>query len=296
MNKIDLHMHSIYSIDGEYTPKQLVKMCAQKSVKVMALTDHNSIKGVAEAKEYAEESGIHCIPAIELDCTFESATLHVLGYGINTEFEDFNQIEQDILKQEQVASIKRIELVKKLGIVFDTNEAIKLSKDGYISGEMIAEVALKHEENRNHLLMTPYYEGGDRCDNPYVNFYWDICSQGKAAYVPVEYITLKKAIETIKAAGGVSVLAHPGNNVREDKEFLERIIKEGIDGIEVYSSYHTPNQMAFYKEQVEKYSLLQTVGSDFHGKTKPAIEIDSVQCNSQGEKIYHSLMEKINSI
>lgn len=195
-----------------------------------------------------------------------------------------------------MASIKRIELVKKLGIVFDTNEAIKLSKDGYISGEMIAEVALKRKENRDHPLMTPYYEGGGRCDNPYVNFYWDICSQGKAAYVPVEYITLEKAIETIKAAGRVSVLAHPRNNVREDKEFLERIIKVGIDGIEVYSSYHTLNQMAFYKEQVEKYSLLQTVGSDFHGKTKQAIDINSVQCNDQEEKIYHLLIKKINSI
>ena len=80
---VDLHMHSHYSDDGEYTPTQLVDMCHEAGVKVMAIADHNWVKANDEATKYAKELGIKYIPAIEIDCTYQGLNLHVLGYGID---------------------------------------------------------------------------------------------------------------------------------------------------------------------------------------------------------------------
>mgnify|MGYP000066403328 CR=1 FL=1 len=101
MNKsyIDLHMHSLYSDDGEFTPTQLVEMCHEAGVKIMAIADHNWVKAIYEAKKKAEELKIKYIPAIEIDCTYKGINLHVLGYGIDYTNPAFNQLGEDILKQ-----------------------------------------------------------------------------------------------------------------------------------------------------------------------------------------------------
>src|SRR5471030_700250 len=122
MGWLDLHMHSDISNDGEFSPKELMELCDQSSIKVVALADHNSVRGVKEAKLYADKFGIQLIPAIELDCTFRGVDLHVLGYGINPMYEEFKKIEQSVEKQEQGTSKKRIEIVKKKGIELDYDE------------------------------------------------------------------------------------------------------------------------------------------------------------------------------
>lgn len=178
-------------------------------------------------------------------------------------------------------------------IFFNYFEVIKLSRNGVVTGEMIAEAALKDNRNKNNLLMRPFLPYGERSDNPCVNFYWDICSVGKGAYVPMKFMSLMEAIELIYAAGGIAVLAHPGYNVKEDEELLHHIVQAGITGMEVYSTYHSKEQIEFYASQAEKYGLIKTVGSDFHGKTKPAIKLGGVYCNNLEEEIYHELMRKM---
>jgi len=295
MGWLDLHMHSDISNDGEFSPKRLMELCSQNQLKVVALADHNSVRGIKEAKIYADKFEIELISAIELDCTFRGVDLHVLGYGIDPTYGEFEEIEQSVEEQERTASKKRIDLVEKMGIDFDYDQVMTLSKNGVVTGEMIAEAALKDDRNKNNLLMQPYYPGGERSDNPYVNFYWDICSMGKGAYVLMEFISLNKAVKLICAAGGIPVLAHPGNNVKEDKELLHDIVHAGIIGMEVYSSYHSEEQMEFYAEQAEKYGLIKTLGSDFHGKTKPSIKLGSVACKNSEEKIYKELMQKMKA-
>ena len=85
MNKsyVDLHMHSLHSDDGEFTPTQLVDMCHEAGVKIMAIADHNSVKGIDEAKQRCQELGMIYIPATEIDCTYNGINLHVVGYGID---------------------------------------------------------------------------------------------------------------------------------------------------------------------------------------------------------------------
>lgn len=289
MSYIDLHMHSYYSDDGEFEPKQLIDLCLEKNIKYFSIADHNSVRGIKEAKEYCVGKNINIIPAIELDCTFNEINLHVLGYGIDCDKTVFYDIENNIIKQEQFASKKRMKLVKELGIDFSDEVINSLSRNGVVNGEMIAEAAMKFDKNHKNPLLMPYYENGPRSDNPYVNFYWDYCAQGKAAYAEVNFISLQEAISIIEESGGIPILAHPGNNIKENINLLEQIISCGIKGIEVYSSYHSREQVEFYKKFSLKHKLLLTCGSDFHGKTKPSIVIDGTDCEGIEDKIISQL-------
>lgn len=289
MSYIDLHMHSYYSDDGEFEPKQLIDLCLEKNIKYFSIADHNSVRGIKEAKEYCVGKNINIIPAIELDCTFNEINLHVLGYGIDYDKTVFYDIEDNIIKQEQFASKKRMKLVKELGIDFSDEVINSLSRNGVVNGEMIAEAAMEFDKNHENPLLMPYYENGSRSDNPYVNFYWDYCAQGKAAYAEVNFISLQEAINIIEESGGIPILAHPGNNIKENINLLEQIISCGIKGIEVYSSYHSKEQVEFYKKFSLKHKLLLTCGSDFHGKTKPSIVIGGTDCEGIEDKIISQL-------
>lgn len=289
MSYIDLHMHSYYSDDGEFEPKQLIDLCLEKNIKYFSIADHNSVRGIKEAKEYCVGKNINIIPAIELDCTFNEINLHVLGYGIDYDKTVFYDIEDNIIKQEQFASKKRMKLVKELGIDFSDEVINSLSRNGVVNGEMIAEAAMEFDKNHENPLLMPYYENGSRSDNPYVNFYWDYCAQGKAAYAEVSFISLQEAINIIEESGGIPILAHPGNNIKKNINLLEQIISCGIKGIEVYSSYHSKEQVEFYKKFSLKHKLLLTCGSDFHGKTKPSIVIGGTDCEGIEDKIISQL-------
>ena len=289
MSYIDLHMHSYYSDDGEFEPKQLIDLCLEKNIKYFSIADHNSVRGIKEAKEYCVGKNINIIPAIELDCTFNEINLHVLGYGIDYDKTVFYDIEDNIIKQEQFASKKRMKLVKELGIDFSDEVINSLSRNGVVNGEMIAEAAMEFDKNHENPLLMPYYENGSRSDNPYVNFYWDYCAQGKAAYAEVSFISLQEAINIIEESGGIPILAHPGNNIKENINLLEQIISCGIKGIEVYSSYHSKEQVEFYKKFSLKHKWLLTCGSDFHGKTKPSIVIGGTDCEGIEDKIISQL-------
>lgn len=282
--QMDLHMHSCMSDDGEYSPKQLMQMCKEAGLQVVAIADHNTVEAIPEAKDEAMMLGLDYIPAIELDCTIDGVELHVLGYGINYLDPAFMDLTLSLRKQEQDSAQKRIDLVKRLGLYIDEEKAFALSHHGCITGEIIAEVALQDE--RNHSFLKEYLRGGSRSDNPYVNFYWDYCSQGKPAYVKIDFMTLQEAIALIQNAGGIAILAHPGNNTKENTTLLDAIFTYDVKGMEVYSSYHSKEQIQFYEDYAKKHSLAITCGSDFHGKTKPAIHLGGHGCADTTELYY----------
>ncbi|MBP5597080.1 MAG: PHP domain-containing protein [Pseudobutyrivibrio sp.] len=271
MGKIDLHMHTKYSDDGEFTPKELIDKCIDSGLKMMAFADHNSVKGIEEGKKYAEKNGIKFINATEIDCKIGNINLHVLGYNLNKNLDAIDEYEQSIISQEIELSKKRIDAIKSVGIEIDENEVYKLSSNGAVTGEMIAEVALANKNN--HGILKEYLDGGSRSDNPYVNFYWDYFGNGEFSNLKPVYMDLEKTVDMIVEAGGIPVLAHPGQNISEDEEVLKKIIDTGVKGIEVFSSYHTKEQVDFYHSFAKDNNLLETIGSDFHGKTKPSIHL-----------------------
>lgn len=293
-NKMDFHMHSNISNDGEFAPSELMQMCRQNGLTSVALSDHNSVRGIMEAQIAANRLGIEFISAIELDCQFDEVNLHVLGYGIDPQQVEFDQIEKDILQKEQKASYYIIDCMHALGVFFEDEEVWNLSINGVVTGEMIAEAALTDERNQNSSLLAPYRKGGSRSDNPFVNFYWDFFSQGKPADARFRYIALCEAIRIIKEAGGLAVLAHPGINIGLDQKLLTGIIYSGIDGIEVFSSYHDAASIAFFGDQADKFHLIKTMGSDFHGKIKPSITLGKMNCPEEAE-IYQAFMKKLEN-
>ncbi len=276
MPRLDLHMHSIYSSDGTYTPTEIMNLCKEAGLQVVSLTDHNSSLGTAEAAKRAEELGLKLIPGIELDCMCEDVNLHLLGYGIRYEDPHLREVEQEVLELEQRVCKERVRRVKELGIFFDEEEAWNISWNGVVTGEMIGELALQDERNRSHPLMQPFYPGGSRSENPFVNFYWDICGPGSPAHVPIRYMSFEQAQELIESLGGVSVIAHPGQTVKKKEELIAYMRNQGAAGMEVYSSYHTLEQVVYYEKLADQLGFVKTAGSDFHGKTKPKVKLGKV--------------------
>ncbi len=292
-NYIDLHMHSTFSDDGEFTPAEIVRQCKEAGIRVMSLTDHDSARGNTEAKKEAEKYNIKYITGIEIDCTFQGINLHLLGYGINAESRDFKELEESILSGERNASRDRLHLTRQLG--FDISEAelnaISNIDDGtgIWTGEVFAEVLLEKEAYRSHELLLPYREDGERGDNPFVNFYWDYYAQGKPCYVKVDFPELKEAIDIIQRNNGKAVLAHPGNNLKGRFELFAEIVKLGIDGVEVFCSYHDEEIAKYFYEQAVKHSLIMTLGSDYHGKTKPSVKLGDTGCWLNPQEIMEQL-------
>lgn len=295
MSYIDLHVHSKYSDDGEFDPEKLADLCLERNIKYFSIADHNSVKAIPEAVEYCKNKDIEIIPAAELDCTCQGVNFHVLGYGIDYKNRIFDEISENIILQEQTASKKRMELVRESGIDFSDEFIASKSGNGVVTGELIAEAAMLFDKDHKNPLLKPYYENGSRSDNPYVNFYWDFCAQGRPAYAEVNYISLKEAVKIISENGGVPVLAHPGNNVKENIALLKSVISQGIKGLEVYSSYHSREQVMLYKEFALKHNLLITCGSDFHGKTKPSISLGGTECERSEENIISALKKSLQN-
>jgi len=274
---LDLHMHSRYSEDGDFTPTELVEQCRSQGITLMSVTDHNCAQANPEARAAAEARGIQYISGIEIDCVYRDLGFHVLGYGFQEDSPDFVRIEENVDRQSLRASLERLEKTRELGFAVTRDELRELTRGAYWKnswpGEMFAEVLLAKPEYAGHPLLQPYRPGGARSGNPYVNFYWDYYAQGKPCYAKMEYPPMEEIVELIHRNGGKAVLAHPGVNLKGQEELLGEILDLGFDGVEAFSSYHTPDQAANFYRQARARGLLTTCGSDYHGKTKPAIRL-----------------------
>ena len=275
MNNVDLHIHSIYSDDGQYLPKELIKRAKERKIALMSITDHDRAMANTEAISIAKQYDISYLTGIEVSCQYQNTDLHVLGYGIDhtnplwekrhkAVMSDYNSLFYEIVDK----------LNAYLGVEINAQMLIDQAGDKMVNGETICHFLLSDPKNKENPLLKPYFQGGERSDMPLVHFYWDLMAQGRPAYVPLNNITpLSEAIKMISSTGGFAVLAHPGQNLAGKEDLLEGIIKEGVKGIEVYTTYHDEVQIAYYKEKALELGCLITGGSDFHGDIKPSIEI-----------------------
>ena len=275
MANTDLHMHSAYSLDGEHSIAGLIDIAHKQNVTTIAIADHNTVEGAIEAQN-TEHPGLRIIPAIEIDAQYKGRTYHILGYNIDLHDPRYQQLHETVEKQDYHVGEAIMDKVEKLGIIVDKDAVRKLVNGMPIAAESIAEIILAAPRNDNHPLLADFRPNGKRSDNPYVNFYWDVCAQDKPAYVPVTYMSVQEAIELIHSTGGKAVFAQPGNNLKSDYDLCREILDLGLDGIEACASYHTPEQNTEFVKIAKEKNLFYTTGSDFHGKTKPAIQMGSV--------------------
>jgi hypothetical protein len=275
MNQIDLHIHSHQSLDGEFTEAELIQQAKASGLFVMAIADHNTVRAIPKALPLAGKAGIDLIPAIEIDCDFHGINVHLLGYQIDYKNPVFEQLTEDILNSERNASSLRIEKTQTLGLPVSMDD---FKGSDIIIPEAIAEYLLNRDDAEAYPLLHPYMPGGARSDNPYVNFYWDYFANGKPCYVHVEFMTLKEAVTLVKETGGIPIVAHPEKTFHGIAPHLEELIQLGIEGLEVFSSYHSPEEILALYALAKKHSLLITFGSDYHGKTKPSVHLGMTNC------------------
>ncbi len=295
---IDLHMHSLYSDDGEFSPESLVAQCAAAGFSLMSICDHNCVQANPAAQAEARAQGIHFIPGIEIDCVYQGHNFHIIGYGIDFLSDDFEQIEDNIRQQGRAASLNMLEKTRALGFELAEGELIALAQDSYWpetwTGEMFADVLLSKPAYQNHPLLAPYRPGAARSDNPLVNFYWDFYAQGKPCYVKVDFPQMSDVIAIIHQNQGLAVLAHPGNNLKGKEQLLSGILALGIDGIEAFSSYHTPEQAKYFYEAAKAHQRFVTCGSDYHGKIKPAIALGAHGSLISNEELLRQLPKQFS--
>ncbi len=252
-------MHSYYS-DGKFSPKEIIRRAKKANFKVISLTDHDAIKGIPEAIFYGKKLGIKIIPGIEFYTTFGDKDLHILGYGIDIKNKELVDSLKDIQKRHLQKVAESIINLKKIGFKIELTNVFKTNSE-YIGIDHIVSFLWKNPKNVQKIkkdLKTPYIT------LPLIAAKYFIYQ--KPAYLSLGNIPAKTAISIIKKSGGIPVLAHPGQQLSwRDDYIIEKLKKNGLMGLEVFSPYHNWHQVEHYQKLAAYLNLLMTGGSDFHG-------------------------------
>lgn len=255
---VDLHVHSTAS-DGTYTPAELVQLAVSAGLSAFALTDHDTIAGISEAKLAAADCGCEVISGVELSCDYNGREVHMVGLFID---------ETDPTLQAELASFneRRIErnkeMVRRLqaeGLAITYEGLLADNHDRVITRGNIAKYLVDHQLVRDNPTVFSRYLGDDcRC------------------FVPREKISPGQAIRIIHAAGGLAILAHPllyHMNLEQLRDFLALLKADGLDGMEAIYSTFQPGDERNMKRIANELDLLISGGSDFHGSNKPHIRL-----------------------
>mgnify|MGYP001851242154 FL=1 len=259
--KLDLHLHSTAS-DGSDSPSRIVELAKEKGIDVISLTDHDTVGGVPEALEAGKKLGVKVVRGVELSA-FSSYEVHVLGYNIDVNSAALNGKLEELREKRIARAHKILDKLETFNIKLDRSA---LKNDGSVGRPHIAELLLKGG------YVTSVQDAFER-----------YLGKSGAAYVASNRLTPLEAVKTIKAAGGLAVLAHP--LVFVNKGVLDDLIcglkPFGLDGIEANYPTHTPEITARLYETARKYRLIATGGTDYHGTIRP-VEMGSVEWRIDG--------------
>lgn len=296
MNNIDLHIHSQYSNDGEFGAKEIIDKCINNKIDILSITDHNSISAIDEAIALCSRLALDLITGIEIDCSYKETDLHLLGYNIDWQSNDFKELEKSIHKKVMDSFPEMLYNLEKSGIKVDGNEVLEKANGKLPCGELIAEVLLANNVYHSNIKLLPYMAGGERSDMPYINFYHDFFAQGKPAYVKTDYMNFNDALNLVKSNGGTPVIAHPGLNLKGNEKLVIELLDCGAEGLEVFNNYHNAKQIEYFADLSIQKSILITCGSDFHGKNKPLIDIGQFKTqNKYDAYLQKSIMQLKNT-
>lgn len=257
MKVIDLHTHSTCS-DGSMTPSRLVSHAKDSGLSAIALTDHDSISGVAEAVEEGKKTGVEVIPAVELSAISDTET-HILGYFIdinNRELQKALEYAKQVRYEREVETCRKL---NELGFDITMEEVEAEAETDILCRAHFAKVMVKKG----------YAPSVKEAFEQYLNV-------GKSAYSKKQALTDIQAVELINNAGGIAFLAHlhlTKKPLPELKEFLIKLKNAGLAGVEGYYTDYTPQMERDYQSLAEESGLILSGGTDFHGAFKPHIAI-----------------------
>jgi predicted metal-dependent phosphoesterase TrpH len=257
----DLQSHSLES-DGALAPADVVASAAAAGMRLMALTDHDTVDGVAEALAAAREHGLRCSPAAELSSVSgEFEDLHVCGYELRHDDPELRATLADFRADRGRRIWAMADRLEELGFALDRSELLAREQAGAPLGRPhLADAVLAHPANAPK-LRAEGIDGKDTLFPPYL-------VPGATAYVARSRPSVEDAIEVIHAAGGVAVWAHPFWDVAEPETALaalDRFTAAGLDGVEVFYAAHDEQQTRLLYAAARERGLLATGSSDFHG-------------------------------
>jgi 3',5'-nucleoside bisphosphate phosphatase len=252
----DLHCHSTVS-DGLLTPTELVAHAAERGVKVLALTDHDDLDGLAEARAAAERNGIQFINGVEISVSWRSNTVHIIGLNIDPSWPPLANGIAEVRHGRAERAGRMADSLAKAGIGGALEGAYRYAGNPELIG-------------RTHFARFLVESGRARDVGSVFRNY---LVKGKPGYVAHEWASLPDAIGWITGSGGVAVLAHPGRYMVGGKrmgkqtmrDLLNDFIALGGRGIEVVNGSHTPQQFAEFAHYANELGLLASCGSDYHG-------------------------------
>lgn len=255
----DLHCHSTAS-DGLLSPAEVVRRAAGNGVEVLALTDHDEVSGLSEARAQAAELDLRFVDGVEVSISWGGITIHIVGLNINP---DSLRLQQGL----QAIRQGRAERAKQM--------AQDLERAG-IPGSL--EGAYAYVDNPNLIGRTHFarFLVEKRYVSDVKSAFQHYLVSGKPGYVPHQWATLEEGLACIKAGGGLAVVAHPGRyklTRTEMRNFLGEFKDGGGAGIEVVTSSHTAEQYLEYAILAREFGLLASRGSDFHGPGESRIDL-----------------------
>jgi 3',5'-nucleoside bisphosphate phosphatase len=251
MSRYDLHCHSTYS-DGLFPPAAVVARAAARGVDVLALTDHDEVCGLTEARDAAEAAGIQFVCGSELSVSWEDITLHIVALGIDPQNSLLTE-GLDAIRSGRTTRARRIgDALARAGIGGAYQGALK-----YVTSERL----ISRTHFARYLVEAGYARGTRDVFKRYL-------TRGNPGYVAHQWATLSQAVGWIHAAGGQAVIAHPGRYAI-DGSAMRRLLAEfrdiGGDAIEVLSPSHTPAQYVEFATHARVHGLRASCGSDWHG-------------------------------
>ena len=257
----DLQSHSVHS-DGELAPANVVEAAQRAGVELLALSDHDSVAGVAEARRAAREHGITLVPAVEISVLDPAAQdLHLLGYLIDIDNADLlSQLERSRADREQRAD-RIVAKLKDLGwAVDDAFLAEHVAAGKTVGRPHLAQAVYHHPDNSGRLVAEGMHDP--------TAFLVAYLIEGTPGFLPRHAPTVEEAIAVVHGAGGVAVWAHPFWDIDAGPavlETLERFHGLGLDGVETFYVTHTREQTELLSARAEELGLLTTGSADYHG-------------------------------
>ena len=256
MKTIDLHVHTTAS-DGTASPAEAVKLAKAAGLSAIAITDHDTVSGYAEAAEAGKALGVEVIPGIEISTKYGRA-VHILGYYIDPDSDKLAPVLEWVVRDRDERNRKMAELMAADGLPVSYEEMHR--RFGAVIGrphfaEVLVELGLAKDVR----------DAFDR----YVE-------KGQKYYLPRNFLSIERSVEIIREAGGIPVLAHPFQYKLDDaglRELIEHCMESGLKGIECRYSGYSTEQSKYLGRLAEEYGLIKTGGSDFHGENKKHISI-----------------------
>lgn len=282
MSYIDLHCHSTAS-DGSLAPAEVVRIAKESGVSAMSLTDHDTVAGNREAAEEAKRQGIDFITGIEISCEYKSSgTMHILGYGVDPDSCVLAELSRELIENRNNRNPRMIKRLNELNVAVTMEEWQQEAGGDVIGRPHLAAI----------LLRKGYVSSIKQAFDKYLG-------QGGLAYFDKERLPPKRALEMIFSSGGIPVLAHPYQlRCRNDAE-LETTIKNmadmGLVGLEVMHSDHDEALVKKYSQLADRFGLIKTGGSDFHGTSKKQISFGWSHAMRVPREFFDVLLERSRS-